>query len=205
MELMRGGELLDRLLKQKFLSEREACDIMLTVTRTVDFLHNQRVSLTKACSQEANHIPKAVSDRDSDPFLIWKPDFTLCEHKALSNQAWSTLRLHVTRWTTLSQTHHDYFKPKYSFGKSWKSTISLMGFICRSKSLSNCFVRTVNMLRNLQQNKLFWDALENFSIGLCILLPLMIITFNLPFNPNLPGLFCELKFLGGGVIMAPPP
>ena len=24
-------------------------------------------------------------------------------------------------------------------------------------------------------------------------------------NPNLPGLFCELKFLGGGAIMAPPP
>ena len=24
-----------------------------------------------------NHVPKAVSDRDSDPFLIWKPDFTL--------------------------------------------------------------------------------------------------------------------------------
>lgn len=43
MELMRGGELLDRLLKQKFLSEREACEIMLTVTHTVDFLHQQRV------------------------------------------------------------------------------------------------------------------------------------------------------------------
>ena len=24
-----------------------------------------------------NHIPKAVSEHDSDPFLIWKPDFTL--------------------------------------------------------------------------------------------------------------------------------
>ena len=31
----------------------------------------------------ANRVPKAVSDRDSDPFLIWKPDFTLCECKAL--------------------------------------------------------------------------------------------------------------------------
>ena len=38
----------------------------------------------------ANHIPKAVSDRDSDPFLIWKPDFTHCERKALSNQAFET-------------------------------------------------------------------------------------------------------------------
>ena len=35
----------------------------------------------------ANHGLKAVSDRDSDPLPIWKPDFTHCEHKALSNQA----------------------------------------------------------------------------------------------------------------------
>ena len=34
----------------------------------------------------ANHVPKAVLDCDSDPFPIWKPDFTLCKHKALSNQ-----------------------------------------------------------------------------------------------------------------------
>ena len=37
-----------------------------------------------------NHVPKDVSERDSDPFLIWKPDFTLCECKALSNQAFET-------------------------------------------------------------------------------------------------------------------
>ncbi|XP_071954782.1 ribosomal protein S6 kinase alpha-3-like [Antedon mediterranea] len=43
MELMKGGELLDKILRQKFLSEREACDIMLTVTKTVDYLHQQRV------------------------------------------------------------------------------------------------------------------------------------------------------------------
>ena len=30
-----------------------------------------------------NHVPKAFSERDSDPFLIWKPDFPLCERKAL--------------------------------------------------------------------------------------------------------------------------
>ena len=34
-----------------------------------------------------NHVPKAVSERDSDPQF---PDFTLCEHKALSNQAFET-------------------------------------------------------------------------------------------------------------------
>ena len=37
-----------------------------------------------------NHVPKAVLERDSDPFLIWKSDFNLCERKALSNQAFET-------------------------------------------------------------------------------------------------------------------
>ena len=35
-----------------------------------------------------NRIPKTVSDRDSDPFLIRKPAFILCECKALLNQAY---------------------------------------------------------------------------------------------------------------------
>ena len=44
MELMKGGELLDKILKKKHLSEREACEIMHVVTKTVDYLHKQRVS-----------------------------------------------------------------------------------------------------------------------------------------------------------------
>ena len=48
-----------------------------------DLHMNNKVPVHKG----ANHVPKAVLDRDSDPFLIWKPDFTLCERKALSNQA----------------------------------------------------------------------------------------------------------------------
>ena len=32
-----------------------------------------------------NHLPKAISDCDSDPFLTRQPDFTLCERKALSH------------------------------------------------------------------------------------------------------------------------
>ncbi len=43
MELMKGGELLDKILKKKHLSEREACEIMHVVTKTVDYLHKQRV------------------------------------------------------------------------------------------------------------------------------------------------------------------
>ena len=33
-----------------------------------------------------NHVPKTILEHDSDPFLIWKPDFTLCERKALSRK-----------------------------------------------------------------------------------------------------------------------
>ncbi|KTG06164.1 hypothetical protein cypCar_00002215 [Cyprinus carpio] len=42
-ELMRGGELLDRILKQKFFSEREASAVLHTITKTVEYLHCQGV------------------------------------------------------------------------------------------------------------------------------------------------------------------
>ncbi|KAM4047306.1 ribosomal protein S6 kinase alpha-1 isoform 4-T4 [Anomaloglossus baeobatrachus] len=42
-ELMRGGELLDRILHQKFFSEREACAVLLTICKTVEYLHSQGV------------------------------------------------------------------------------------------------------------------------------------------------------------------
>ncbi|XP_060098127.1 ribosomal protein S6 kinase alpha-2 isoform X2 [Heteronotia binoei] len=43
MELMRGGELLDRILRQKCFSEQEASDVFCTITKTVDYLHFQGV------------------------------------------------------------------------------------------------------------------------------------------------------------------
>uniref|UniRef100_A0A452J5K3 Ribosomal protein S6 kinase n=1 Tax=Gopherus agassizii TaxID=38772 RepID=A0A452J5K3_9SAUR len=43
MELMRGGELLDRILRQKCFSEREASAVLCTITKTVDYLHSQGV------------------------------------------------------------------------------------------------------------------------------------------------------------------
>uniref|UniRef100_A0A4W5LXY3 Ribosomal protein S6 kinase n=1 Tax=Hucho hucho TaxID=62062 RepID=A0A4W5LXY3_9TELE len=42
-ELMRGGELLDRILKQKIFSEREASAVLHTITKTVEYLHAQGV------------------------------------------------------------------------------------------------------------------------------------------------------------------
>ncbi|XP_062996182.1 ribosomal protein S6 kinase alpha-1 isoform X1 [Elgaria multicarinata webbii] len=42
-ELMRGGELLDRILKQKCFSEREASSVLHTISKTMEYLHSQGV------------------------------------------------------------------------------------------------------------------------------------------------------------------
>lgn len=42
-ELMRGGELLDKIQRQKFFSEREARAVMEKVTNVVKYLHQNGV------------------------------------------------------------------------------------------------------------------------------------------------------------------
>jgi p90 ribosomal S6 kinase len=42
-ELLRGGELLDKILRQKFFSEQEASAVLLTLSRTVNYLHQKGV------------------------------------------------------------------------------------------------------------------------------------------------------------------
>ncbi|XP_065175255.1 ribosomal protein S6 kinase 2 beta-like [Sycon ciliatum] len=42
-ELLRGGELLDRIVRQKYFSEREACQVMRVLCKTVAALHTQGV------------------------------------------------------------------------------------------------------------------------------------------------------------------
>ncbi|KAJ8347866.1 hypothetical protein SKAU_G00264550 [Synaphobranchus kaupii] len=42
-ELMKGGELLDKILRQKFFSEREASAVLHTISKTVEYLHVQGV------------------------------------------------------------------------------------------------------------------------------------------------------------------
>lgn len=44
-ELMRGGELLDKILRQKFFSEREASSVLHMICKTVEYLHSQGVSV----------------------------------------------------------------------------------------------------------------------------------------------------------------
>lgn len=45
-ELMKGGELLDKILRQKFFSEREASAVLYTITKTLEYLHVQGVRLS---------------------------------------------------------------------------------------------------------------------------------------------------------------
>ncbi|XP_053057395.1 ribosomal protein S6 kinase alpha-6 isoform X1 [Acinonyx jubatus] len=42
-DLMKGGELLDHILKKKCFSEREASDVLFVIIKTVDYLHCQGV------------------------------------------------------------------------------------------------------------------------------------------------------------------
>ena len=44
-ELLTGGELLDKILRQKFFSEREAGAVLEQITKTVHHLHSNGVSV----------------------------------------------------------------------------------------------------------------------------------------------------------------
>ena len=45
MELMQGGELLDQIIESQAFSEREAAEIMFTIVKTVNFLHQEGVCI----------------------------------------------------------------------------------------------------------------------------------------------------------------
>lgn len=45
MILLRGGELLERILKLRMFSEREAANVMHVIVSTVQYLHNNGVSI----------------------------------------------------------------------------------------------------------------------------------------------------------------
>lgn len=66
-ELMKGGELLDKILRQKFFSEREASAVLYTITKTVEYLHVQGVgtgfSYTK--TKTLFHIRQSQNSKNS--------------------------------------------------------------------------------------------------------------------------------------------
>ena len=49
MELMQGGELLDQIIESQAFSEREAAEIMFTIVKTVNFLHQEGVCVLCRC------------------------------------------------------------------------------------------------------------------------------------------------------------
>lgn len=71
-ELMKGGELLDRILRQKFFSEREASAVLYTITKTVDYLHCQGVSGKTPVGV------KSVPNRYLAPPPFNKPFYSFC-------------------------------------------------------------------------------------------------------------------------------
>ncbi|KAM9656174.1 ribosomal protein S6 kinase alpha-2 isoform 1-T1 [Morphnus guianensis] len=76
MELMRGGELLDRILRQKCFSEREASAVLCTITRTVDYLHSQGHELLTYLNQQTRYgsqarmLPDLLSSLVTHCFLV---------------------------------------------------------------------------------------------------------------------------------------
>lgn len=83
MELMRGGELLDRILRQKCFSEREASAVLCTITRTVDYLHSQGVSIVSL----AIHIKllqlQLLEEANSCDFASLKRKYFFCCKKII--------------------------------------------------------------------------------------------------------------------------
>ena len=78
-ELMRGGELLDKILRQKFFSEREARAVMEKVTNVVKYLHQNGVVHRSAILQSFVLIliipnPIIVFHRDLKPSNILYSD-----------------------------------------------------------------------------------------------------------------------------------
>ena len=75
-ELMRGGELLDKILRQKFFSEREARSVMEKVTNVVKYLHQNGVvhRLDTTCIGWFWKRKKNIFSRDLKPSNILYAD-----------------------------------------------------------------------------------------------------------------------------------
>lgn len=70
-ELMKGGELLDRILRQKFFSEREASAVLYTITKTVDYLHCQGVSRKHLSERrQCGRLAPPLSSLGECPFSV---------------------------------------------------------------------------------------------------------------------------------------
>ncbi|XP_026878787.2 ribosomal protein S6 kinase alpha-2 isoform X1 [Electrophorus electricus] len=80
MELMRGGELLDRILHHKGFSECEASAVMCTITKTVEYLHSQGV-----VHRDLKPSNILYADENGDPESIRICDFGFAKQLRAEN------------------------------------------------------------------------------------------------------------------------
>ncbi|CAG0884501.1 unnamed protein product, partial [Cyprideis torosa] len=80
LELMKGGELFDKILRQKFFSEREASAVLRVVANAVEFLHSNGV--VHRDLQPSNVM---YSDPDQSPTSIRLVDFGFAKQLRAEN------------------------------------------------------------------------------------------------------------------------
>lgn len=92
MELLTGGELLDRILSLKFFSEKEASAVIEVLTRTVKFLHENGVS-SRNVGVLLNSIlfPCATSVS-----LVCNPIYSLCSYYVGNRLSIETLSIRIS-------------------------------------------------------------------------------------------------------------
>ncbi|XP_042069165.1 ribosomal protein S6 kinase alpha-3 [Haplochromis burtoni] len=87
-ELMKGGELLDKILRQKFFSEREASAVLYTITKTVEYLHVQGVRFSRDTPrqhQEEAHSLSSSMDESGNAESIRICDFGFAKQLRAEN------------------------------------------------------------------------------------------------------------------------
>ena len=92
MELMKGGELLDRILKHKSLSEREAALIMYTLASTFTFLHEEGVGYTFLTNLQVS-LTRILTTLCIFSFLPSYRDRVSSREKDCDNVNWPPLRV----------------------------------------------------------------------------------------------------------------
>ena len=112
------------------------------------------------------------------------------------------------RKRSLSKNHRNFSSPSYGARHGQKP---VLGYITRHWNWMNSYwMFWIGGLSWRFSVSSFCDFFKwPFAISSHFLLfgksnPLIFQMCFISLNPNLPGLFCELKFLGGGAIMAPP-
>jgi len=70
LELLRGGELLDRLLQRRNFTEREAAEVIYTITSVVHYLHENGVSNLLYINIYKSHVRMYMCMYDACAYIL---------------------------------------------------------------------------------------------------------------------------------------